>query len=162
MQPPSQNIASQKSRESGMSMIEVLIAIVILAIGALGIAGLQARALKGNENSLQRSQAIIASSYMLDLIRADRTLASAFSSRTTIESASTAPNALSAAWIREMQEVRKDSNGKDILPTIGNGTIGIIECTPSGTQFLCEVTVQWNSSRASTDARSEVSLRTLL
>ena len=42
---------------AGVGMIEVLIAIVILAFGLLGIAALQMTALRGSQSSLQRSQA---------------------------------------------------------------------------------------------------------
>lgn len=45
--------------ERGFSMIEVLITIIILAIGLLGLAGLQARTMNLEMESYQRSQALI-------------------------------------------------------------------------------------------------------
>ena len=143
MYPPSQNIASRKSRESGMSMIEVLIAIVILALGALGIAGLQARALKGNEGSLQRSQALIAASYMLDSIRADAAL------RVTTSMASSGSGTI-GTWLSELSR------------TVGPGSQGMIACQAVTLGTNCTVTVQWNNSRSGGSASEQLSLSTLL
>jgi len=61
---------SPSNRQAGMTLIEVVVAIVVLAIGALGVAGLQARALKGNESSLQRTQAVIAANSLIDAMHA--------------------------------------------------------------------------------------------
>ena len=45
-------------RQSGATMIEVLIALVIFAFGVLGLAGMQARALSYSQGALLRSQAV--------------------------------------------------------------------------------------------------------
>lgn len=47
------------SRQRGFSMIEVLVTIVILAIGLLGLAGLQARTMNMEMESYQRAQALV-------------------------------------------------------------------------------------------------------
>lgn len=48
-----------RRRQSGTTMIEVLVTIVILALGLLGLAGLQSRLQISEMESYQRSQAII-------------------------------------------------------------------------------------------------------
>ena len=53
-------------------MVEVLVAIVVLSIGLLGLAGLQAASLKNNNSSYQRSVASMLAYDMLDRIRANR------------------------------------------------------------------------------------------
>ena len=49
-----------------MSLLEVLIAVLVLAIGLLGIAALQATALRNSQSSLERNQAVIASYTIAD------------------------------------------------------------------------------------------------
>ena len=59
-------------REAGFLMIEVLITMFILLIGLLGIVGLQARAQQAENDSYQRSQALILLRDMADRINANR------------------------------------------------------------------------------------------
>ncbi|AZZ94363.1 type IV pilus modification protein PilV [Hahella sp. KA22] len=65
------NIRSPSSRQSGFTMIEILVAVVILAIGLLGVAGLQTLSVKASTNSSARSQAIYLANDMADRIRAN-------------------------------------------------------------------------------------------
>ncbi|MEY4978203.1 MAG: type pilus modification protein PilV [Pseudomonadota bacterium] len=60
---------------TGASMIELLVAFLLLAFGILGLSGLQATALKNNQSTLQRSQASMLASYFMDAMRANRTAA---------------------------------------------------------------------------------------
>jgi len=57
--------------QKGAGLIEVLIAVMILSVGLLGLAGLQATGLKVNASSLMRSEAVMMSYSMLDTIRAN-------------------------------------------------------------------------------------------
>jgi len=56
----------------GFSLIEVLVAILILSIGLLGLAGLQNRALRGNQSAMLRSRAVQRCEDILDRMRANR------------------------------------------------------------------------------------------
>ena len=56
----------------GSSMIEVLVAFLLLAFGILGLSGLQMNALKNNQISLQRSQASMLAYFLMDSMRANR------------------------------------------------------------------------------------------
>lgn len=60
---------------AGFSMLEVLIALVVLSIGLLGLAGLQAYGMKANHGAYMRSQASLLSYEILDSIRANRNAA---------------------------------------------------------------------------------------
>ena len=63
------------SRQAGYLMIEVLITMFILAVGLLGVVGLQARAEQAETDSYQRTQALILAQDMADRISANRTVA---------------------------------------------------------------------------------------
>jgi len=63
------------SQQAGYLMIEVLITMFILAVGLLGVVGLQARAEQAETDSYQRTQALILAQDMADRISANRTVA---------------------------------------------------------------------------------------
>lgn len=58
--------------QSGVSMIEVLVAIIILSIGLLGMAALQIAGLKSNQSASFRSTASMMAYSILDSMRANR------------------------------------------------------------------------------------------
>ncbi len=57
--------------DKGFTLIEVLIAMLILAIGLLGLAGLQATSLRNNMSAYNRSQATLLAYDMADRMRAN-------------------------------------------------------------------------------------------
>ncbi len=58
-------------RSRGFTLLESLIALAVLSIGLLGLASLQVTALKFNQGSYQRSQAVLLASDIIDRIRAN-------------------------------------------------------------------------------------------
>src|SRR5881275_438814 len=58
--------------QSGATMIEVLITIVILAFGLLGLVGMQAKVQLAQVESYQRAQAVVLLTDMVDRINANR------------------------------------------------------------------------------------------
>jgi len=57
--------------QGGFTLIEVLVAMIIFAIGMLGLAGLQTRALQDNQDAYLRTQAIFLANDMSDRIKAN-------------------------------------------------------------------------------------------
>lgn len=57
--------------QRGFTLLEVLIAVVILSVGLLGLAALQATSLEHNKNSMIRSQIAILGYDMIDRMRAN-------------------------------------------------------------------------------------------
>lgn len=58
--------------ESGFSLMEVLVALLVLAIGLLGLAALQAQGLRFNQDAYIRSQATNLAYDIMDRMRANR------------------------------------------------------------------------------------------
>jgi type IV pilus assembly protein PilV len=65
-------------RAAGFMMMEVLITIVIIAIGLLGLAGLQARTTTAEMESYQRVQALVLAQDMADRMIANKTNAASY------------------------------------------------------------------------------------
>jgi type IV pilus assembly protein PilV len=55
-----------------MTLIEVLVALVVISVGLLGIAALQLSSLKANQESYGRTQASVLAGEILDRIRANQ------------------------------------------------------------------------------------------
>lgn len=69
------NNAPSTRQQQGATLIEVLIAVVVLSIGLLGLAGLQVTSVQSNHSAYQRSQASLLASDLADRMRANRTQA---------------------------------------------------------------------------------------
>lgn len=57
---------------SGFSLLEVLVGLIILAIGLLGLAGMQMKSLRHNNEAYLRSQATLQTYDIMDRMRANR------------------------------------------------------------------------------------------
>jgi len=70
--PPRAAAGRRPARDQrGVSLIEVLVAAVVLAIGLLGLAGLQLRGMQVNQGSAMRAQAGILAEDLADRMRSD-------------------------------------------------------------------------------------------
>ncbi len=125
--------------QSGVGLIEVLIAVLVMAIGLLGIAALQATALRNSQGSMERSQAVIQSYTIFDAMRANRVAALSKSEYNTGKMMCAAGSTDTLAqkdinrWLAAMQA------------TLGSSTCGQVQCGADG---LCKVSVQWDDTRA--------------
>jgi type IV pilus assembly protein PilV len=72
------------SRQRGVSLIEVLITLLILAFGLLGVAGLQAKMSLAEMESYQRSQALLALGEMTERMSANPAQATSYLNAGTI------------------------------------------------------------------------------
>ena len=65
------NRLSKNHRSRGFTLLEVLVAMVVLSIGLLGLSGLQTSSLRNNHSAFLRSQATLASNDIIDRMRAN-------------------------------------------------------------------------------------------
>src|SRR4249920_1652063 len=61
------------ARQQGFTMVEVLVALVVLAIGLLGIAALYLNSLQSGRTAIYRTQAVTLAADLADRIRMNRT-----------------------------------------------------------------------------------------
>jgi len=60
-----------RTTQTGFTLLEVLVAVVVLSVGLLGLAGLQATGLAQNNTAYQRTQATLLAYDILDRMRAN-------------------------------------------------------------------------------------------
>lgn len=122
----------------GVGLIEILVAVLIMAIGLLGIAALQATALRNSQSALQRSQATMQTYAILDAMRANRAVAQIGGYDLSMTCALPDAGALLREddlhdWIASLKA------------SLGDSACGMIDCD----SLQCDITVQWDDSRGS-------------
>ncbi len=134
----------------GVSLIEVLVTIVIMAIGLLGLAGLQVRLQSSELESYQRTHALILLEDMANRLSANRANAAAYVTAAANplgtgdgQSASCAGNGQSfdaCKWSNALKGVSEQSS---LSTNVGAmiGARGCIEDLGTGDQFM--ITVTW-------------------
>jgi type IV pilus assembly protein PilV len=123
-------------------LIEVLIAVLVLSIGFLGVAGLQARSLSMNNSSMARSVATMASYSILDAMRADLASAQnhAYDGTVTANACPTDTSTLANTQLKQWCGQLALGLGASA------STSGTIKCTDN--QGTCTVTVKYDDSKS--------------
>lgn len=135
--------------QRGTSMIEVLVTIVILAIGLLGLAGLQARLQSSEMEAYQRTQALILLNDMANRITTNRANAVNYVTGTGTDtplgvgmtcptSTATTQQIDSGQWCNALQGAAETSGGGNVGAMVGGR--GCVENLGSG-EYL--ITVAW-------------------
>lgn len=131
------------ARQSGVGLIEILVAILVVSIGLLGMAALQAQALTTNNSAMTRSLAILDTYYIIDAMRADRVnaLAGAYDGTVTANACpnnqGTLAQATLSAWCTQL------ANDLGAQGT----TTGTVACANAN---ACTINIQFDDSRSGT------------
>ena len=144
----------------GFTLLEVMIAVLIVAVGILGVAGLQVISLQQNRNALLRDQALQAGNDLMDRMRAnfltsyeaglDDPPASSFNCVNSNCTQAEMAEFDIAQWKCQINPLDDDSNvysvcaGFNILTASLPGGKGSVTGEPPA---VAEVTIQWISSR---------------
>ena len=131
--------------QRGATLIEILVAVLILSFGLLGMAALQARAVKGNISAGQRSQAAMLAQYMLDVLRVDREQAKG-GSYNTGGSQICDPAAFAEATLPDNTRAQWLTSVKAAIGRPGDTTTCVrITCDAD---YLCTIRIEWDDTRA--------------
>lgn len=135
-------------RQHGVGLIEVLISIVVLSIGLLGTAALQATSLRNNHSAMQRSVATILAYSIIDAIRANDGVAPASYN-----------TGYCAAGGGGLAGADIDAWQAEVRASVGATACGSVVCVAN----TCTVGIRWDDSHASggtanTEVRIQVSL----
>jgi type IV pilus assembly protein PilV len=129
------------AKQTGFTLVETLVALVVLSVGLLGVAGLQLFGLRGNMSASSRTQATYFADDIIDRMRANYVVARGPDAAHlqyqvamgATSSAAADPIALAdvTAWLAELQA----------LPA-GQGSISV-----DPTTSIATVTIQWVDTR---------------
>ncbi len=136
-------------KQSGFTLLEVLVAMMVLTIGLLGLAGLMASGMRNNHSAYHTTQATWFAYDMIDRLRANRNVALAGGYNGAALGApancsTTAPTGSIAA-----QDIAGWKNMIACALPAGDGSVSV----NSGNSRVT-ITVQWNDSRGTRDAGS--------
>jgi type IV pilus assembly protein PilV len=134
------------ARQSGVGLIEVLVAVLVLSIGFIGVAALQARSLSTNNSAMARSMATVASYSILDAMRADlgNAKGGGYNGPIKANDCPATDGSLIKAQLNQWCNVNLAPLG------VSANTIGTIDCSAAaGTSTAyCTITIQFDDSRA--------------
>ncbi len=137
--------ALQNINSHGFTMIEVLVAIFVLAIGLLGLAGLQTTSLKNNTSAYTRSQAQLLAYDMLDRMRSNRQGVKNGNYDDLLSSTPTDPNCVSGGCsVAQLAQHDAFEWSQFLAQTLPSGT-GLV--SGNGTGSIFTITVMWDDER---------------
>lgn len=139
---------SRPGKMRGISLIEVLVSVVIIAIGLLGIAAMQSVALRGSQSSLESSQAVMQTNAILEAMRANRANAANYIVDTCAVPSATATATLAQSDLRAWITSLKSTIVGPAAVATDATVCGQIEGCPDN----CVITVRWDDTRAGGNA----------
>lgn len=128
---------SPQIKQSGFSLLEILISLVILAIGLLGLAALQTASLKNNHSAQYRTTATVLAYDIIDRMRLNQ------NADYTLTMAATP----SGRTLKDTDLIAWTTNLNNELPA-GDGAVAL-------NGDIVTVTVQWDDSRGDDNVTRE-------
>lgn len=146
-------------RQAGVSLIEVLVAMLILSIGLLGMVGLQTTSLRNTQNAYLRTQATIFADDMVERMRANPqgaggyTAASGTLTPACLTTGGCSANAMAlhdlADWQADLAIALPSGSGRVCADsTPDDGTVAAPACDGGGD--LLAIKVWWDGDRDGT------------
>lgn len=142
---PSDNARGARQQQ-GMTLIEILVAIVVLSIGLLGLAGLQLKGMQVNQGSVYRWQAAMLAEDLADRMRADR--AGALAGNYTLAATPAAGASAPTSGAVGTQAAINDWLARVAALPRGNATIAAPAAGATAGSTVITITVGWTDTRA--------------
>lgn len=135
-----------RMKQSGFTMVEVLVALVVLTIGLLGIAALYLNSLQSGRTAIYRTQAVTLAADLADRIRMNRTAQAAYGSLfadvEAVVGACDSTGGCSDADLASTDLFRWKATIAQLLPN-GQGQVAVTLPVAGGEPTNYVVTVRW-------------------
>ena len=152
-----------RARQRGISMVEALVALVVIAVGMLGIAGLYLSSLQASRSAKLRSFAVELASSIADRIRANRDAGPAYSTDAyggepaaqgcDAEKRCTAAELAQDDLARWIEDIRATLPGAEAV----SGTVAVTDRNrPDSDNYV--ITVTWREANSDIDYSYVVSM----
>lgn len=127
----------------GFTLVEVMVTLFIIAIGALGVAGLQLAAMRSNQSAFLRSQVTLAAYTLVDRMRTEPAAfvdAKLNTSDSLGATPTTSAEAGFRAWAQELAALR--------LAAAEGLPLAELDCTAANACRAgnCAITIRWDDS----------------
>lgn len=146
--------------QGGFTLIEVLITMVVLALGLLGLAALQAKSLQNNQNSYYRSQATQLAYDIADRLRANQVEAAKATTKysMTVTDAAAKANCSTTVGCTSIEMAENDFYewNKEITDVLPLGA-GFVNRNGSVAPIIYTITIEWDDDRDGAVDRSKPS-----
>lgn len=146
-----------KRCQAGVSLVEVLVALVVLSVGMLGIAALYVESLRAGRSALTRSQAVVLAADIGDRIRANTAGQANYTKTADAQGAlnaacveggaGCAPATMAAHDIAVWHRAVDSRVGSPTALPGGRGTV-VVDTTTTPTTYT--ITVSWSESGEAT------------
>jgi type IV pilus assembly protein PilV len=144
-------IRSRRTAQRGVTLLEVLVTILILAFGLMGLVGLQSKVQTAQADAYQRAQAVLLVEDMANRISANRVSAASYITTTPLGTGDSQPASCSALtgaardaceWSGELRGAAEQSAGASVGAMIGaRGCVAQVGTNPP----VYQVTVAWQA-----------------
>lgn len=141
-----------RSKEVGSSLIEVVVALFVLAIGMLGVLSMQVKSMQFNQSAYYYSQAVYLANQILENMRSSPDLANAYLIGLD-ESAPTTSKNCSASGVTCTATELRNFNLKTWRDNVQNTLVSGKSSVERVGNFYA-ITVQFDDTRSSPDAES--------
>jgi len=146
-------------KQSGFSLIEALVAFLILSIGMLGIASLQTMSVKAGHTATLRTAAVMKADEILESIRANPTVLLSYANSTAesgtdngCAETTTAAVLCAPAQLALDDIFRWKSSLTDVLPNNTSTTASVVVTAPVAPETMTNIVVSINWSERNVDA----------
>lgn len=149
-----QNMHATPSAIRGFTLIEVLVALVVMSVGMLGIAALYVSGIQGSRGAIYQTKAINLASDMADRIRSNRVAPAAYAAAGAGANANCADNAINSVVICTAAQIASEdvfalnqtlNDGRMGLPAPGSGVqMGQVAVNQATTPPTYTITITWS------------------
>ena len=139
-------------KQNAFTLIEILIAVLVLAIGLLGMAGLQTTGVRSNHSAYLRSQATVLANEIIDKMKANRDRDSdKFDTLSGYETGfgdeiNNSPDCRSNACSESDMVLADLADWKNSLQTLPSGS-GAISLEIDQETIIAEIKIRWDDDR---------------